>query len=111
MSEIQFSSFISKLNKIHSELIQAKARIDNIKLRRSKATQGEWCVSIEGRDHTAGENVIFISRSDAPQVDFYIYGATVDDYDFIGNAFDDIDFLIKELAYVEKELEKILMKS
>jgi hypothetical protein len=71
-------------------------QLREIESRCNAATPGPWIASIENRDHTSGESVI--SRGERGQEeDLYLHGGTVEDYDFVANARQDIPILIAEV--------------
>ncbi len=79
------------------ELIEIENRL-------KKAQSGEWKAYIEGRNHESGSNFIMTGLGDNRGNDIELIGATIEDYDFIANAKQDIPKLINEI----RELKKIL---
>lgn len=77
-----------------------------IKKRCSKATPGPWIAYIEGRDHDGGESVIKRGVN-WDEEDLYLYGATIDDYEFISHARQDIPILLNEIERLRSLLENI----
>ncbi len=57
------------------------------------ATEGPWKSFVEGRDHDSGSNFIQTSKDDIE-----LFGASVEDQDFIASAKQDIPMLVYELA-------------
>jgi len=78
--------------------------LNQIKTRCEKASNGPWKAYIEGRDHTSGSNFIMIGEGKHRKNDLEITGATIDDYDFIANARQDIPMLIEEILRLRKLL-------
>lgn len=79
-------------------------QLQKIESRCAAATPGPWIASIENRDHTSGESVI--SRGEHGQEeDLYLYGGTVEDYDFVANARQDSPILIAEVRRLTSPLE------
>ena len=71
--------------------------IAEIEKRLKNASRAPWKSYIEGRDHESGSNFIMIGEEKNRQNDIELVGATIDDYDFIANARQDIPKLIEEI--------------
>jgi hypothetical protein len=74
------------------ENILADDELLRIKARCEKATPMPWKALIEARDQFSGSDFIMTGGED-----IYLTGATVDDYDFIAHARQDIPKLIAEI--------------
>lgn len=68
-------------------------KLEQIKERCDRATDGPWISFIEGRDHICGSNFIKTAGNDIELI-----GATEEDQDFIANARQDIPWLINEVC-------------
>lgn len=79
-------------------------QLNEIESRLLKAQRGIWKAYIEGRDHTSGSDFIMTGKGDDRGEDIEMSGATVDDYDFIASAKQDIPLLLAEV----KRLKKLL---
>lgn len=77
-------------------------RIEEIKKRISKIRSKPWKSYIEGRDHQSGSNFIMVGEGDDREEDIYINGITEAEQDFIANARQDIQYLLKELEDILK---------
>lgn len=77
-------------------------KLEQIRERCNRATEGPWISFIEDRDHTCGSNFIKTSGNDIELI-----GATVDDQDFIANARQDIPWLISEVCRLNGLLNNI----
>jgi hypothetical protein len=74
----------------------SKSYLNEVKNRYESATPGPWISSIEGRDHTSGDNVI-VRGEGGTKGDLYLTGATDADQDFIAHAREDIPLLLREI--------------
>lgn len=70
-----------------------------IRDRCEKATGGKWVAYIEGRDIECGSSFIQTAGEDLE-----ITGATVEDYDFIAHAKQDIILLLDEIERLRSHL-------
>ena len=77
-------------------------RLEQIRERCNRATEGPWISFVEDRDHTCGSNFIKTSENDIELIE-----ATVDDQDFIANARQDILWLISEVCRLNGLLNNI----
>ena len=75
-------------------------KLEQIKERFNRATDGSWISFVEDRDHTCGSNFIRTAENDIELI-----GASVDDQDFIANARQDIPWLINEVYKLKKLLK------
>ncbi|MDN3584177.1 hypothetical protein [Mucilaginibacter flavus] len=75
-----------------------------IEIRWHTTQPGPWKAFIEGRDHEAGSDFIMTGNDINRGNDIEMNGATIEDYDFIANAKQDIPKLLNEI----KELRKLL---
>ena len=73
----------------------------------SKATNGPWISYVEGRDHVSGSNFIMTGLDDNRGEDIELFGATIDDQDFIAHARQDIPKLLAEIESLKKQLKII----
>jgi hypothetical protein len=80
--------------------------LEEVKKRCDASTKGPWIASIEGRDHPLGGETVILRGVDREEEDLYLIGGTVDDYDFIAHAKQDIPLLLNELARLRKLLEQ-----
>jgi hypothetical protein len=75
--------------------------IEKIRARCNAARPGRWISWFEGRDHTSGSSFIQIGDGQDRDEDLYLTGddrsISVEDYDFIANARQDIPFLLAEI--------------
>jgi len=77
--------------------------LEEVSKRCEAATQAPWVAYIEGRDHTSGES--FIMRGpleNEVDLDLYLHGATIEDYDFIAHSRQDIPLLLLEIERLRK---------
>ena len=76
-------------------------RIEEIRARCAAARRSPWAAIIEGRDQTSGSSFIMIGEGKERAEDLYLTGddlpVSVEDYDFIANARQDIPFLLAEI--------------
>ena len=77
-------------------------KLEQIKERCNRATDGPWISFVEDRDHTCGSNFIRTAGNDIELI-----GASVDDQDFIANARQDIPWLINEVYKIKKLLKDV----
>ena len=70
--------------------------IEEIRIRLGSATPGPWRSFVEGRDHQSGSNFIQTSGEDIE-----LTGATTSDQDFIANARQDVEKLLKEVERLQ----------
>jgi hypothetical protein len=77
--------------------------LDAVRKRCQNATPGPWVASIEGRDHRAGENIIF-RGVDGTEDALYLFGGTDADYDFVAWARQDIPLLLDEIERLKNLL-------
>ena len=73
--------------------------LQEIRNRCEKATGGKWTAYIEGRDIECGSSFIQTAGEDLE-----IIGATVEDYDFIAHARQDIILLLDEIEKLRSQL-------
>ena len=89
-----------------SENLSAE-QLAEIKKRCEQATRGPWVASIEGRDHALGGDS-FIQRGGdnlEEDLDLYLHGGTIFDYDFVAHAKRDIPALLGEIERLEAVIE------
>ncbi|MDE6834254.1 MAG: hypothetical protein K2J39_08455 [Ruminococcus sp.] len=72
--------------------------LQEIRNRCEKATGGKWTAYIEGRDIECGSSFIQTAGEDLE-----ITGATVEDYDFIAHAKQDIILLLDEIEKLRSQ--------
>lgn len=72
-----------------------------IKMRCKKTTEGPWISYVEGRDHTSGSNFIMTNGEDIE-----LFGASIDDQDFIAHSKQDIPKLLEEIERLKLLLNK-----
>ncbi|HZJ22669.1 MAG TPA: hypothetical protein VFD54_05120 [Anaerolineales bacterium] len=77
-----------------------------IEKRYKATTSGQWFASIEGRDHTSGESVI-LRGENKRETDLYLIGGTIEDYDFIAHARQDIPTLITEIRRLSDLIDQL----
>lgn len=77
-----------------------------IEKRCASSTPGPWKAYIEGREHTSGGHFIMTGGEQKRGEDLEIYGARIEDYDFIANSKQDIPRLIKEIRILKNTIEK-----
>lgn len=75
-------------------------KLEQIKERCNRATDGPWISFVEDRDHTCGSNFVRTAGNDIELI-----GASIDDQDFIANARQDIPWLINEVNKLKKLLK------
>ncbi len=78
--------------------------LKEIEIRESCTQNGPWKAYIEGRDHESASNFIMTGNAENRATDIEMTGATVNDYDFIANAKQDIPRLINEIRELKKKL-------
>jgi len=83
--------------------ILTQEELQKIKERADKAKAGPWISYIEGRDHMSGSNFIMTGIGEARGEDIELFGATVEDQDFIAHARQDIPKLLKEIEYLNSK--------
>lgn len=71
--------------------------LNEIEERLNNAIIGPWKAYIEGRNHFSGSSFIMTGTENKRGNDIYLDGATIADYDFIANARQDIELLLKEV--------------
>jgi hypothetical protein len=81
-------------------------KLAEIKKRCDQATRGPWVASIEGRDHFGGDNVIKRGGDNSEEdLDLYLHGGTIFDYDFVAHAKQDIPLLLGEIERLQAVIE------
>lgn len=65
-------------------------QIKEIENRYKNASLGPWLSYVEGRDHESGSNFIMTGTKQNRGNDIELFGATIEDQDFIANARQDI---------------------
>jgi len=80
--------------------------INEIEKRVQKASRAPWKAYIEGRDHVSGSSFILVGDEENSLDDIELYGAKLDDYDFIANARQDIPKLIAEIRRLQSIIDK-----
>lgn len=81
------------------------AELSLIKARIQKATQGPWQAYVEGREHLSGSHFIMTGENEDRGVDIEIFGATIDDLEFIAHARQDIPKLVDEIVRLNEIIE------
>jgi hypothetical protein len=76
--------------------------LKQIELRYTQAQPGPWKAFIEGRDHESGSNFVMTGEGKQRGEDIELLGGTVEDYEFIANARQDIPRLIEEICQLKK---------
>lgn len=82
------------------------AEIDEIRARCQAARAGPWKAFIEGRDHESGSSFIMTGGGPNRGEDIEMSGATLEDYDFIAHARQDIPRLLAEIDWLRRLLGK-----
>jgi hypothetical protein len=85
----------------------SKEFIDSIKQRCEATTKGPWIASVEGCDHPLGGETLIIRGKDPREDDLYLFGGTVEDYDFVANAKQDIPLLLEEIERLQEEIKRL----
>lgn len=79
--------------------------LEEIELRVNSAQRGPWKAYIEDRDHESGSSFILTGgEGDNRGEDIYLTGATIEDYDFIANARQDIPRLLHEIRELKRSI-------
>ncbi len=86
-----------------------KEYLEEIKIRLSKSSPGNWITQVEGRDEGCGSHFImtgvknandYLSKERGDDIEF-ASGFTINDQDFIANARQDIPLLIAEVERLQ----------
>lgn len=85
----------------------SKEYLKIIEQRCETATKGPWIASIEGRDHPLGGENVILRGKDPREEDLYLLGGTINDYDFVANAKQDIPLLIIEIERLQDEINAL----
>ncbi len=83
-----------------------EVEIKQIEKRVQKASRAPWKAYIEGRDHEGGLSFIMVGEGENRQDDIELYGAKLEDYDFIANARQDVPKLIAEIRRLQAIIDK-----
>ena len=78
--------------------------LETVRKRCDAATRGPWTTSVEGRDHPLGGETVIIRGANREEDDLYLIGGTVEDYDFIACARQDVPLLLNEIERLRKLL-------
>ena len=81
----------------------SKEYYEEVRKRCEAATPGPWIAFIEGRDHTSGDSFIRRGPDDIEEdLDLYLHGASIADYDFIAHSRQDIPILLEEIERLQR---------
>ncbi len=80
-----------------NDSIISDIELKEIEDRCSKATSLPWRSFVEGRDHTGGSSFIMTGTQSARGPDIELFGASVDDQDFIAASRQDVPRLLAEV--------------
>jgi hypothetical protein len=88
----------------------SKEYLDSVRTRCEASTNGPWKASIEDRDHPLGGESVILRGINGSENDLYLFGGTVQDYDFVACARQDVPLLLDEIEQL-KNLRSVTKSS